>query len=182
MKKCPQESVRDRIFLVNEKNLKILAIDIGNEGGMVFNWHPEPWLAIHDMPERIEDQWKFMVSSDADIIVAEDVHTFPGQGIVSNGTLLKNRGRIEGMAAAMGIEVHWIQPLQWIECYTLKRVKHFKYKRDWKKHLAEIAKEMACDDMIEHINLRTADAFLIWNYAASQQTPEPLRKMALKLA
>ena len=113
----------------------------------------------------------------ADIIVAEDVHTFPGQGVVSNGTLMKNRGRIEGMSAALGIQVHWIQPLQWIECYTLKRTKHFESKRKWKCHLAEIAKEMVDDSLVNEINLKTADAFLIWNYAASQQTEEPMTRI-----
>lgn len=173
----------DRITLVNEKKLTILAIDIGNDGGMVFNWTPEPWLAVHEMPKEIEDQWKFMSSAQADIIVAEDVHTFPGQGIVSNGTLLKNRGRVEGMATALGIQIHWIQPLQWIECYTLKRTKHFSNKKQWKKHLVQIAKDLMDDDEMKAlVNEKTADALLIWNYAASQQTPEPLKKMALKLA
>lgn len=168
---------QERLDFVNEKNLSILAIDIGNEGGMVYNWYPQTNIEIRPMSKELHENWMVMAGAMANIIVAEDVHTFHGQGLVSSGTLMKNRGRIEGMAAALDIEVHWIQPVQWIECYTLKRTKHFKHKRDWKKHLAEIAKEMVDDSLVNEITLKTADAFLIWNYAASQHTEQPLKQL-----
>jgi hypothetical protein len=172
----------DRLSLVNEKDISILAIDIGDKGGFVWNDTVTKELVIEPMPDDLEKQWMVFQRSGCEIIVAENVHTMPGQGIVSNGTLMRNKGVCEGMAAALGIEIHFIEPLKWIECYTVKRTKSFSSKRYWKKHLIEIAKEMADSDLLMSlVNERTADAFLIWNYAASQQTPEPLRLMGLKL-
>lgn len=173
---------KERLALVNKKGLNILAIDIGNEGGMVYNWNPERWFKIEPMSKELEKQWEFMAQSMADIIIAEDVHTFTGQGMVSQGTLMKNRGRVEGMAAAMGIQVEFINPLRWIECYTMKRKKHFITQQKWKMHLVEIAKSIMGDGgWLREITLKTADAFLIWNYAASQQTDEPLRPMGVMI-
>lgn len=172
----------ERLHLVNERGLNILAIDIGNEGGMVYNWTPEKWFVIKPMSDELAKNWEVMAHSMADIIVAENVHTMPLQGVVSNGTLMKNRGRVEGMAAALKIEINWIEPLKWIECFTMKRTKHFKHKRDWKKHLSEIAKSMVDDSLVNEITLKTADAFLMWNYIASQHTDEPILPIGPKFA
>jgi hypothetical protein len=168
----------ERVNFVNEKRLNILAIDIGNNGGFAWNFHPDRCFELRVMPEDVMDRWFAAAHCSPDIIVAEDVHTIHGQGIVSNGTLMKNKGQVEGFCAAMEIEPHWIQPLAWIQCFTLKRTKHFANKHKWKQHLIEIAKGIAygfSDSLVNEINEKTADAFLIWNYAASQQTDQPLK-------
>lgn len=169
---------QERLVIVNEKRLNILAIDIGNKGGLVWNHHPDKSLEIRDMPEDVMDRWFATALGNPDIIIAEDVHPFHGQGVVSTGTLMQNKGQVEGFASAMEIEIHWIQPIQWIECFTLKRTKHFSNKPQWKRHLIEIAKSIADGSFVNEINDKTADAFLMWNYAASQQTEHPLKPLS----
>lgn len=170
----------DRLALVNETKLNILAIDIGNEGGMFSNDCTGKCF-IARMPKTHRDQWMDFCGSNPHAVIAENVHTFGGQGIKSNGTLMANRGRIEGFAAALDISPQWIEPLAWIECFTLKRSKHFATKTLWKKHLMEIARKIAPGSIVNEINLHTADAFLIWNYAASQYTEQPIRPIGVML-
>src|SRR5689334_5855741 len=116
--------------LVNES---LMAIDIGNKGGICYNmgskivFYPMPWDTKENPdPHLTLKKWRSISEPNPDIIVAEDVHAFAGQGIVSTGTLMKNRGQIEMASAAMGLNANFIQPLSWIECYTMKRKKHFK--------------------------------------------------------
>lgn len=97
------------------------------------------------------------------LIIAEDVHTMPGQGGVSGGSLMQSKGIIIGIAAAIGVKLVLIQPLKWIETFTLKRTKHFDSKNEWKKYLKTIA-EGLCPT--HDFTLKTTDAFLIWYYYA----------------
>lgn len=171
----------ERLHLVNEKRLNILAVDIGNEGGMFANDFKYDSLSMARMPKTHRGQWLKFMENCPGVVVAENVHTFHKQGIKSNGTLMANRGRIEGFCAALDIRPQWIEPMAWIECYTIKRKKHFTTLTLWKKHLAEIARKLAPESLVNEIDLHTADAFLIWNYAASQQTAEPMRPMGFLL-
>jgi len=160
--------------LVNET---ILAVDIGNEGGLVFNRAKQSRLGIYRMPEFVKELWLLVEQIKPTIIIAENVHSMPNQGVVAIGTLMKNRGRLEGVAAAAGINPKFIEPLRWMECYTLKRTKHFPTKTQWKNHLIGIAKGLVNENEKPFIDKRTADAFLIWNFAASQYTTTPMRPL-----
>lgn len=170
----------ERLHLVNEKKLNITAVDIGNEGGLCSNDFSGD-VCLRRMPGTHRDQWEAFLYGCPHVVVAENVHAMPGQGLVSTGTLLRNRGRLEGFCAALDIEPHFIEPLAWQQCFTLKRRKHFPDKRQFKKHLMEVAKSLAPPSLVNEITLQTADAFLIWNYAASQQTEEPLKPIAIRL-
>lgn len=165
------------LSLVTER---ILAVDIGLNGGIVLNDHN----VLHVLDSKNIDLVRWVTYADK--IIAEDVHAMPGQGAVSTGTLLEQKGYLRGIAACLKIEPLFIHPLQWIECYTMKRTKHFetksgkKDKTAWKKHLLEIAREIATDEVKPHLNLKTADAFLMWNYEASKLTVNPLEKKTLQ--
>ena len=180
--------------LVNET---LLAIDIGNKGGLC--WNDGSSVGFLEMPydtkenpnpRLVNEKWEAINGVMPSTIVAENVHAFEGQGIVSTGTLLKNRGQVEMAAAATGAEMILIQPLAWISCYTMKRKKHFKRTKEeiaakmptWKQHLAEIAMAiLPAGYDLSLVNERTADAILIWNYWASVMTGNQLPKMGSQL-
>lgn len=175
-----------------------MAIDIGNKGGICVNgagwlqFIPMPWDTKENPdPYVVQKKWRAISDYDPSIIVAEDVHAFAGQGIVSTGTLLKNRGQIEMAAAALCIVPNFIQPLAWISCYTMKRKKHFKRTKEeikaggvptWKQHLVEIATALLPDGYnLSLVNERVADAILIWNYWAALKIGQPLQKKGSQL-
>lgn len=162
----------DLKYLVNEKS-NIMAVDIGNEGGYCFNGNGID-IRITPIPECLRKQFEILGFPDPDFIIAENVHTMPGQGVVSQGTLLKNRGRLEGMAAAINCVIRWIEPSVWQRCFTIKRKKHFENTRAWKRHLIEQALEILPEEYHHLINLKTCDAFLIWYYAAHIEVARPL--------
>lgn len=144
----------------------IMAVDIGINGGIVFNDRNE----LHILPMQDDLFWLWDRLRYARQVVAENVYTMPKQGIVSAGTLMEGKGVIKGMCAASGIEPNLIRPLSWIEVYTLKRRKHFETKPHWKKHLLEVAMGIVPSEYREQINLKTCDAFLMWNWAAAKHT------------
>jgi hypothetical protein len=175
-----------------------MGVDIGNKGGICINngpvlkFLPMPWDTKENPNKRLTiEKWNTINGNYPDIIVAEDVHAFAGQGIVSTGTLMKNRGQIEMAAAARGIIPDMIQPLAWIQCYTMKRKKHFKRTKEeikrgdvpnWKQHLVEIAMAMLpLGYNLSLVNERVADAILIWNYWAAQKIGQPLQKKGSQL-
>lgn len=144
--------------LVNET---VMGFDIGKEGGWcsgqgdfvnIFPTDPEPRILASQIR-----------SAAPTIIVAEDVHTMPKQGGVSGGSLMQSKGILIGIAAALEIKLVFIQPLKWIETFTLKRTKHFDNKHQWKKYLMTIAEALHPDHTF---TLKTTDAFLIWYYYA----------------
>lgn len=165
----------DESLLVNER---IMAVDIGENGGFVCNDTLKD-LGFADMPKSAKDRWECISFTRPQRIVAENVHAFPGNAAAASGKLLINRGQIEGFAGAMNVPITWIEPLKWIECFTMKRKKHFDKREHWKKHLRDIAKELAPERYRGQINLKTCDAFLIWYYFASQQTSNPIKPLGL---
>lgn len=147
-------------------NETFMAVDIGLKGGIVYNEFDR--LVIEEMKPDLKWLWGRIQAPQH--LVAENVYTMPKQGIVSAGTLMEAKGIIRGMCAAADIEPDLIQPLKWIEVYTLKRRKHFDDKPQWKKHLLQVALEICPETYREQINLKTCDAFLIWNWAAARHT------------
>jgi hypothetical protein len=179
-------SVEEAIDLVNEKRIRVMAVDIGNNGGIVVNTigHHQPIL--FDMPKSLPEAWDIFQTYEPHYILAENVHTWKGQGIVSQGTLLQNRGRIEGMAAAIKVDIDFIEPLEWIRCFTIQRKKHFetnggkKSGPKWKKHLLHIAQQIGEGRFL--LDLGTCDAFLMWIYAAYRYGGEPLKPQSLQFS
>ena len=175
--------------LVNER---LMAVDIGNAGGICVNIDGK--LIWESMPEDINKRWEIYRDHNPTIIVAENVHAFAGQGIVSTGTLLKNRGQVEMAIAAVGALHEFINPLNWIKCYTMKRKKHFKRTKEelaemkkngekpfqWKDHLVSIAQDLLLVN--ERIDKTTADAILIWNYYAALRIQKPLKPQGLQFS
>lgn len=178
--------------LVNET---LMGVDIGNAGGMCVNLNGN--LFVHEMPEEVTERWKILNAYGPDVIAAENVHAFAGQGSVSTGVLMKNRGQIEMAYAALGSKMEFINPLNWIRCYTMKRKKHFKRTKEeyleqkekgivgetWKGHLQGLARDMVGGALVnERITQKVADAILIWNYQASILIGQPMKPMGLQFS
>lgn len=162
--------------LINPKivNERLIAVDIGKSGGLCFNEHKTGYqLSITQMLSEI-GMAELFIQKMPHIAVAEDVHTFGGQGIVSSGVLMEQKGVLIGICRALRIKLVFIQPKEWIQCYTLKGRSDFQSVRKdgktknnitlWKKHLIEIAQSLKPDTKFTS---GTADAFLMWNYYAS---------------
>lgn len=185
-------------ILVNES---LLAIDIGLKGGLVlsdsfhrFNfWKMPTQKEEYGTEGKTRDRldlprlWDLIAGSTADVIVAEDVRQFPGQGIAGGGTFMIQKGVLIGMAAACCKRIEFIEPQAWIHCYTYKRSKFFvneagnKSKDLWKAYLLELAQGIATDEIKGQLDLSTADAFLMWNYQAAKMIGQPLEKMTMQL-
>jgi hypothetical protein len=159
----------DKLFvppaLVDEN---IAGIDIGKTGGIVHNY-----FGVLEV-ENTSLRSTLKALQECHRAIAENVHPMPKQGIVSSGTLMLQKGMVIGVCAAKGVELDFIEPLEWIKCYTLKRTKHFETKTKWKRHLMEIAKVVFPREYSDMITLHNADAFLIWNYFASLRIGNPL--------
>jgi hypothetical protein len=151
----------------------VTAVDIGANGGIVYREPGNLCLDIIEMPKTPKMECQIITESYGNLY-AEDVHPFRGQGVVSIGSLMQRKGRLEGMCLVHETLIIWIQPLQWIECFTLKRSKNFSTKTLWKKHLRDMAIKLTG---IESINLKTADAVLIWIWAANKELGKPMKRL-----
>lgn len=170
-------------MLPSIKHQNILAVDLGINGGFCYNLEDE--VTIGPMPSDYLKRASLFRGQGQPIIVAEDVRIFPGQGIVGGATFMIGKGFLIGAAAAVGKLVEFIQPESWTSCYTIKQSKHFltksgkKDKTAWKKHLLGIANCLACQlepSLVNEINLKTCDAFLMWNYIARRESGNPMKK------
>lgn len=159
-------------FLIDQ-GIQVTAVDIGESGGIVYYGKFLDKLLMCDMPETPLGEVSSLARSTGSVY-AENVHTFPGQGVVSMGSLMQRKGRIEGATLALRRKIHWVNPLNWISCFTIKRSKHFSSKKEWKNHLLVIALEITGDG---RITLNTADAVLLWIYAAYNELGQPMKKI-----
>lgn len=154
---------------VNESHwCRVLGVDLGKTGGMCGQDGDK--LRILPMAGTPKDRAADIADYDPKVVVMEKVHSFPGQGSVSTGTLMEGKGVIIGICAAMRIPITWIEPKLWIGAYTRKKSADFKNKDHWKKHLVEIAESILTPDVVTtniHLTSGMADSFLIWNYYAS---------------
>lgn len=109
----------------------VLGIDPGLSGALAAVDTKAPTLlAVHDMPvhkakrggkvRRTLDLPELVrivsLISDAfgaEIAAIEDVHTMPGQGVVSSGQLMEAFGAAKGIAVAVGYRLHLARPSQW---------------------------------------------------------------------
>ena len=114
----------------------VVAVDIGLKGAITFfeieerNHPSHGLLSIQPMPimkkitkdkeKNVLDLEKLLfilerckLHGDKAIVVYEDVHAFPGQGVVAVGTLLEQKGIIRGMVKALGYDELAISPREW---------------------------------------------------------------------
>jgi len=119
----------------------LCSIDIGLNGAIsYFDTVSDQLLSIYPMPtknningKRVLDveRLRFFleipkVHKDSCIVVFEDVHAFPGQGVVSIGTLLFQKGVITGMAEALGYSQLPISPKEWQKYFGIVPSKDLK--------------------------------------------------------
>lgn len=161
-------------ILVNEK---VMAVDFGINGGFVWNDHDT--LCWKVMPELA---WiASLIKREAPrVLVGENVHPFPNQGAVSAATFGRGVGQIEGICAAHGVKMVFIQPEEWVRWYEIGKRSDFKRKSKgrivndvtaWKKHLQAHAQKLFPN---LSIHLHIADAVLIWNY---YNNPERIKRI-----
>lgn len=155
----------------------VAGYDIGESGGFAINKRTgqSDILIRHYNPDEFIDWCRVF---EVGVIYAENVHPYAGQGIVSSGSLMEKKGELIGIARALNIPIKWVEPLSWIQCFTLKRKKHFDSKTQWKKHLVEVAqKEVPL--LVNEIDLNTADAVLLWIYGAHLSSGTPMTRKGI---
>lgn len=98
----------------------ILAVDPGKSGA----------IAAIDRDGNLHDTWDMPVVDKrisaplladilvplqpvTDVLVCEDVHAMPGQGVTSMFTFGRGLGVVEGVALGAGIPVRWVSPARW---------------------------------------------------------------------
>ena len=184
----------------------ILGIDIGLSGAVAFLDADEgELLAVFDMPVYYTqgttktktgkfrskghidlDKFLYMleipkVHFEDTLVVMEDVHTFPGQGIVSMGTLLEQKGIILGMCKVLRYEVQLISPKTWQKHFGMKCPKEIKGKTARKRWLKMKSLHYATnrfpqewsDKFIATNSHGRSDSCLIAQYAYDTQEKTP---------
>lgn len=118
----------------------IIGVDIGYSGAITFmDARSGEILSIRDMPTHVVNErklinierLKFMLEipklhNELAVVVMEDVHAFPGQGSVSTGTLMEQKGILRGIAVTLGYDVVLISPKTWQKHYDLIPPKNIK--------------------------------------------------------
>ena len=141
---------------------RYIAIDPGSKGAIAYNFDGTFQVAVQSLsdPPSSEDLASFSPKNYT--VVVEDI-PMGGWGPIPQSTVAKlhqGYGRILGIADAYGFRVIRVKPQEWQKSCNAG-VKKYDGK-DWKKHLAQIAKERfpAVDFKIEQ-----ADALLILDHA-----------------
>jgi hypothetical protein len=173
----------------------LISIDIGLHGAITFfeieeKDHPSHGLlSIHGMPvvkkvakdkeKNVLDLERLLyilerckIHGDSAVVVYEDVHAFPGQGVVAVGTLLEQKGIIRGMAKALGYtefptsprvwqKYHGIIPPKELKGDTMSKTKQLRKK--WLKAKSlEVARNMFPDWDISHDGISDALLMGVW--------------------
>lgn len=150
-------------------NDTILAVDIGQKGGVVWNYRRlgAPPCLFHKACDSNPYTIAAIVRQvKPTVIVAENVHIFgPQRG---GETLVESRGIWKGIAAFLGINIDLVDPQKWMKCYTHKKKDNFKSDKKWKDHLIAITEENAIHLLDRKgISSGVSDAWMIWNYFAA---------------
>ena len=107
--------------------MRILGIDPGINGAWALMEHRAvlPWhvRSVNDFPtvlrgkkgrkvsaKLLYDEW---VTLNWDIVIFEQVHAMPEQGVTSSLEFGRAAGIIEGVAAVFGKPVHFVSPQKW---------------------------------------------------------------------
>lgn len=125
----------------------VIGCDVGINGGIsFFDTEAKELVGLYKMPTiKITrngkeknvvdlDRLKFIleipkIHNDSAILVMENVSAFPGQGVVSMGTLLEQKGLLRGIAKALGYDEALIQAKAWQKYYNLIPPKELKGKK-----------------------------------------------------
>lgn len=140
----------------------ILAIDPGKGGAIALLRNGQPqWV------EKWSDEWEMsslvldVQNAFADVTaIIENVHSMPGQGVVSMFSFGENYGIWRGILIAFGIPHERISPQKWQSFYGLSSIHKG---ADRKRILCQLAKERFPS---MKPTLKTCDALLLGNYAA----------------
>ena len=116
----------------------LLGIDIGLQGGIsFFDTVSGEVLSVYEMPsEKIETKagrnkgiinlprLKFIleipkVHEETALVVLENVHAFPGQGVVAMATLMEQKGIIRGLCSGLGYDEFLVEPKMWQKYYDM---------------------------------------------------------------
>ena len=126
----------------------LCSIDVGLNGAIsYFDTVSDSLLSIYPMPTKENKNGKRVldverlrfhleipkIHKDSCIVVFEDVHAFPGQGVVAVGTLLFQKGVITGMAEALGYSYLPISPKTWQKHFDIIPPKDLKVNQSPKK-------------------------------------------------
>lgn len=143
----------------------IIGVDIGLSGAICFlDTYASTLLSIYDMPimdgsltksgrkKSILDigrlHFIFEIPKfhfDSAVVVIESIHSFPGQGVVSVGTLLEQKGIIRGLAFALGYELAEVSPKTWQKHCGIVPPKDLKGQGPRKKWLKEKSRTIASE-------------------------------------
>ncbi len=110
----------------------LISVDIGLTGGIAFfdtvssevlALYPMPTVEITTTSGRKKGmidlpQLKFIlekphVKNETALVVLENVHAFPGQGVVAMATLMEQKGTIRGMCCGFGYGEYLVEPKTW---------------------------------------------------------------------
>lgn len=111
----------------------IIGVDIGYSGALTFmDAESQEILSIYDMPTHVVNEkkvldikkLKFLMEipkehKELAVVVMEDVHAFPGQGSVSTGALMEQKGILRGIAVTLGYDVELVHPKTWQKSYEM---------------------------------------------------------------
>ena len=100
------------------------------------------------------------VLGELPIVLVEEVHSMPKQGVVSTWTFARNVGQIEGIFNALFIYPEYVRPRVWQEYFGLLK-KEGESKTDKKNRHKEVAQRLFPGVKVTH---RNADALLIAEY------------------
>lgn len=116
----------------------LIGIDIGLSGGIAFfDYQYREVLSLYEMPTvkvttssgrnkgeldlaRLKHILEIpKVHEDKAIVVMENVHAFPGQGVVAMATLLEQKGIIRGLCKGLGYDECLVEPKTWQKYYDM---------------------------------------------------------------
>lgn len=177
----------------NDFNI-LISVDIGLTGGIAFfDWHSKELVGLYEMPsEKITtksgrnkgqlnvQRVKFILEipkkhGDTAMVIMENVHAFPGQGVVAMATLMEQKGIIRGICTGLEYEEYLVEPKAWQSYYGMIPPKDLKgstgsktktLRKKWLKDKSvEIAENLFPEwkDKMKKSN-GMSDAMLIGNY------------------
>ena len=116
----------------------VIAVDVGLSGGIAFfDTVSGELLSVYTMPTVSHESKTGKIKNSLDIdklmfileipkahdesaiLVMENIHAFPGQGVVAVGTLLEQKGILRGLACGLGYEVELVEPRTWQKMFDL---------------------------------------------------------------
>lgn len=118
----------------------ICGIDPGAAGGIAALGRDSAFVEAHRIPETRMDLVELIAGYHGAILRAyvEQVHSFPGQGVVSSFSFGKGYGEILGIMTALRIPVVDVSPVKWKKALGLRFTAD-----DSKKDKKNASKELA---------------------------------------